>query len=190
MRRAARRWGRASCALSPSFAREQVFLADGEVHFVGVVETLTELTESERTGKSGTQGAWAIDVETPTTLRILAVAPRYRTWLSEVLELPAGQGEQALDVELEQGGTVRGRVLTDAAAEEPVPASVELRSARSGGSLSCVLRAGMDFEFDGLDPGPFTAAVFGKWPGTRAELPEVLLASEDLAVRDGVVTEV
>jgi hypothetical protein len=178
------------CAVDAEFSREQVFVADGALHFVGVDETLDELTESERTGESGTQGAWAIDVETPASLRVLAIAPGHRTWLSEVLDLPAGLAERIVDVSLERGGLLRGRLLSDEGAEAPLPASIELRSARTGGSMASVLAPDLGFEFDGLDPGWFTAAVFGAWPGAQGELPEILLASQEVLVRDGVVTEI
>ncbi len=178
------------CAVDARFTREQVFVSDGDIYFAGMEEGFAELTESGRTTESAAQGAWSIDVETPGSLRVLAIAAGYRVWLSETQDLASGLTELALDVFLEKGGTLRGRVLTDGAPESPLPAAVELRPLDGRSSLSSTVGADLAFEFDGLDPGRFTAVVYGDPPGAAGKLPTVMLASQDVEVRAGLLTEV
>jgi len=182
--------GAVLCAVDPRFGREQVFVADGDIYFVGMEEGFAELTESGRTAESASQGAWSIDVEAPSSLRVLAIAAGYRVWLSEVLDLSGGLTELALDVLVEKGGALRGRVLTDGAPESPVPVAVELRPVDGRSSLSSTVGTDLGFEFDGLDPGRFTAVVYADPPGAAGKLPTVMLASQDVDIREGQLTEV
>ncbi len=178
------------CVLPEHMGREQILLDGEHVRFMGMAQTLEDLTEVGYTEKSDEGGSWSIEVDTPSRLRVCAILRGRLVTLSDVLDLPAGASDRELDISLELGATLKGRVNADPESSEIVPTSVVLADAGGSQIAACALAKDWTFEMQGLAEGAYRLDVFGELVRAERALPTLLLASEQVDVRPEQINDV
>jgi len=119
-----------------------------------------ELRESDAWATSGSDGRFRIGDEPFERVRLEARHQEYRTWSSDPFEVPAIGRSVRIDLVLEKGGEIRGRVaLHGDAAERLRPQMIELASSTQPSYHE--IDADLRFRVAGLDDGVYRVQVFG-----------------------------
>lgn len=156
--------------------------------------------------RTDTEGRFRLESMPPGRVQLIASAEGYATGRSERIELTPGQQVDGLDISLDHGGTIEGRLLTGPG-ESPGDFMVLAQNQRSQVSIGADLAPDGTFVVRNLDPGTYIAQAMpydlfdgiggNQWrPGEGLDFGDMIekiggsIVQRRCTVRAGEVTEV